>query len=59
MICSDVVVQKLARLMTLTVDLNTPNKLSEELSKKLANNKRVVQLSYTSKVLTKKLKQKY
>lgn len=48
----DDVVQKLARLMTLTVDLNAPNKLSQELSKKLANSKRVVQLSRTSKDLT-------
>lgn len=45
--------------MTLTVDLNAPNKLSEEMSKKLANSKRVVQLSHTSKALTNKLKHKY
>ena len=56
---SDDVVQKLARLMTLTVDLNAPNKLSEELSKKLANSKRVVQPSHTSRALTNKLKQTY
>ena len=56
---SDDVVQKLARLMTLTVDLNAPNKLSEELSKKLGNSKRVIQLSHESKALTKKLKHKY
>ena len=56
---SDDVVQKLARLMTLTVDPNAPNKLSEELSKKLANSKRVVQLGRTSKALTVKLKKKY
>ena len=45
--------------MTLTVDLDAPNKLSDELSKKLANSKRVLQLSRTSKDLTKKLKDKY
>ena len=56
---SDDVVQKLARLMTLTVDLDAPIKLSNELSKKLANSKRVVQLGCTSKDLTKKLKKKY
>lgn len=53
------VVQKLARLMTLTVNLDAPNKLSDELSKKLANSKQVLQLSRTSKDLTKKLKKKY
>ena len=56
---SDDVVQKLARLMTLTVDLHAPNKLSDELSKKLTNSKRVVQLGRTSKDLTKTLKKKY
>ncbi len=56
---SDDVVQKLARLMTLTVDLDAPTKLSDELSKKVANSKQVVQLSHTSKDLTKKLKKKY
>ncbi len=56
---SDDVVQKLARLMTLTVDLDAPTKLSDELSKKVANSKRVVQLGRTSKDLTKKLKKTY
>ena len=56
---SDDVVQKLARLMTLTVDPNAPNTLSGELSKKLANSKRVVQLGRTSKDLTEKLRKKY
>ncbi|MCJ1360230.1 MAG: hypothetical protein MMC33_010233, partial [Icmadophila ericetorum] len=56
---SDDVVQKLARLMILTVDLDAPNKLSDGLSKKLANSKRVLQLSRISKDLTKKLKEKY
>lgn len=36
---SDEIVQKLARLMTLTVDPNAPTKLSPELSKKLSNSK--------------------
>ena len=53
------VVQKLARLMTLTVDPNAPTKLSPELSKQVANSKRVVQLSRESKALTKKLGRKY
>ncbi|KAL9119297.1 MAG: hypothetical protein Q9187_004152, partial [Circinaria calcarea] len=56
---SDNVVQKLARLMTLTVNLNAPTRLSAELSKKLANNKRIVQLRRKSKAFTEKLKQKY
>lgn len=56
---SDEVVQKLARLITLTVDTNAPNTLSRELSKKLANNKRVVQLGRRSKDLTEKLREKY
>ena len=56
---SDDVVQKLARLMTLTVDPNAPTKLSPELSKQVANSKRVVQLSRESKALTKKLRRKY
>lgn len=51
--------QKLARLMTLTVDLDAPNRLSDELSKKVADSKQVVQLGRTSKDLTKKLKKKY
>ena len=53
---SDNVVQKLPRLMTLTLDPNAPNKLSGELSKKLANSKRVVYLGRISKALTEKLK---
>lgn len=56
---SDEVVQKLARLMTLTVDPNAPTKLSPELSKKLSNSKRVVQLSRKSKALTERLKREY
>ena len=56
---SDDVVQKLARLMTLTVDPNAPTKLSPELSKQVANSKRVVQLSRESKALTTKLRRKY
>lgn len=46
---SDEAVQKLARLMTLTVDPNAPTKLTAELSDKLANSKRVVHLSHKSK----------
>jgi hypothetical protein len=56
---SDDVVQKLVRLMILTVDLDTPNKLSNEFFKELANSKRVLQLSRSSKDLTIKLKDKY
>ncbi len=56
---SDDVVQKLARLMTLTVDCDVPNKLCDEQSRKVANSTRVVQLSRMSKDLTKKLKKKY
>lgn len=56
---SDEIVQKLARLMTLTVDPNAPTKLSPELSKKLSNSKRVVQLGRESKALTERLKKKY
>ena len=56
---SDNIVQKLARLMTLTVDPNAPTKLSPELSKQVANSKRVVQLRRESKALTKKLRRKY
>lgn len=56
---SDDVVQKLARLMTLTVDPNAPDTLSGELLEKLANSKRVVQLGRTSKDLTEKLRKKY
>lgn len=56
---SDEVVQKLARLMTLTVDPSAPTGLSDELSKKLANSKRVVRLSSKSKRLTAKIRAKY
>ena len=56
---SDDVVQKLARLMTLTVDPNAPDTLSGKLLEKLANSKRVIQLSRTSKDLTKELRKKY
>ncbi len=45
--------------MTLTVDPNAPTHLSPELSKKVANRKRVLQLSRESKELTQKLKDKY
>ena len=45
--------------MILTVDPNALTKLSPELSKKVANSKRVVQLSCESKALTAKLKRKY
>ena len=51
--------QKLTRLMTLTIYLNASVKLFNKLSKKLANSKCVVYLSYISKDLTKKLKKKY
>ena len=53
---SDEVMQKLIRLMTLTVDLDAPNELSGEHSKKVANSKRVFQLDHRSKDLTAKLK---
>ena len=56
---SDEVVQKLARLMTLTVDPNAPIKLSSELSKKAVHSKRILQLSSESKALTERLKSKY
>lgn len=56
---SDDIVQKLARLMTLTVDPNAPTKLSPELSQKVSNGKRVLQLSRESKALTEKIKRKY
>ena len=56
---SDEVVQKLARLMTLTVDPTAPTKLSAKLSTKLANSKRVVHLCQRSKALKDKLKKKY
>ena len=56
---SDDVVQKFARLMTLTVDPNAPTKLSPELSHKVANSKRLLQLSRESKALTEKIKWKY
>ncbi|KAK3170218.1 hypothetical protein OEA41_009604 [Lepraria neglecta] len=56
---SDNIVQKLARLITLTVDPNAPTKISPEPSKKLATSKRVIQLSRESKALTEKLKKKY
>ena len=45
--------------MTLTVDPNAPTKLSPELSKQVANSKRVVQLSRESKALTTILRRKY
>ena len=45
--------------MTLTVDPNAPTKLSPELSKKVADGKRVLQLSRESKALTEKIKRKY
>ena len=53
------IVQKLIRLMTLTVNLNVLTKLFNKLSKKITNSKWVVQLSHISKDLTKKLKKKY
>ncbi|MCJ1367094.1 hypothetical protein MMC16_006226 [Acarospora aff. strigata] len=56
---SDDVVQKLARPMMLAVNPNGPNKLSEELSKKLADSKRVVRFGRTGKALTENLKKKY
>jgi len=56
---SDEVVQKLARLMTLTIDPSAPTRLSNELLKKLANSKRVIRLSNQSKSLTEKLRMKY
>ena len=45
--------------MTLTVDPNAPTKLSLELSHKVANSKRLLQLSRESKALTEKIKWKY
>jgi len=45
--------------MTLTVDPSAPTGLSDELSKKLANSKRVVRLSSKSKRLTAKIRAKY
>lgn len=56
---SNGIVQKLARLMTLTVDPNAPTTLSPELSKKVALGWRVLQLSRENKELTRKLKRKY
>ncbi len=45
--------------MTLTVNPSAPTGLSDELSKKLANSKRVVRLSSKSKRLTAKIRAKY
>jgi len=52
-------VQKLARLMTLTIDPSALTKLFNELLKKLANSKQVIHLSNQSKSLTDKLRMKY
>jgi len=52
------IVQKLIRLMTLN-NLNALTKLFNKLLKKMTNSKWVVQLSYISKDLIKKLKKKY
>jgi len=56
---SDEIVQKLVRLMTLTVDSSASIELSDELSKKLANSKRVIHLSSKSKRLIVKIRVKY
>lgn len=56
---SDEVVQKLARVMTLTVNANASNTTFRELLKKMANNKRMVQSGRTSKDLTEKFRGKY
>ena len=56
---SDDVIQKLARLMTLSVDPNAPTKLSPEMSAKVANSKRVIQLTRESKELTEKIRDRY
>lgn len=45
--------------MKLTVDPNAPTKLSPELSKKVADGKRVLQLNREGKALTEKIKRKY
>lgn len=42
--------------MKLTVDPNAPTKLSPELSKKVADGKRVLQLNREGKALTEKIK---
>jgi len=57
---SDEAVQKVARLMSLTVDPTAPTELSAEQSRKLANHPRVVKLQSESKALTAKIRtQKY
>jgi len=55
----DEIVQKLVRLMTLTVDSSVSIELFDELSKKLANSKRVIRLSSKSKRLIVKIRVKY
>ena len=53
------IVQKLVRLMTLTVDFSVLIELFDELSKKLANSKQVIHLSSKSKRLIVKIRIKY
>ncbi len=55
----DEIVQKLVRLMTLTVDSSASIELFDELSKKLANSKWVIHLSSKSKRLIVKIRVKY
>ena len=56
---SDEVVRQLARNMTLTVDLNAPTTLPPELSKKVADSKRLRRLKARDSSLTQQLKEKY
>ncbi|KAI9747625.1 MAG: hypothetical protein M4579_007427, partial [Chaenotheca gracillima] len=56
---SDETVQKLARLMSLTVDPNAPTKLSDEQSRELAKHPKILRLGNKSKELTAQCKARY
>lgn len=56
---SDGVVQKLARLMTMTADRTAPTKYSDKALGKVANNRDVRRLSEQTKRLTGELKKRY
>ena len=56
---SDGLVQKLARLMTLTADRNAPTRYSDKESRKIACNRVVKRLSERTRGLTAELRKKY
>lgn len=56
---SDGVVQKLARLMTMTADRTAPTKYSDKALGKVANNRDVRRLSEQTKSLTRELRRTY